>query len=136
MDRYNINDFQYKYKMKTRFIDMDAFQHINNAIYASYIETARVELFRNWGIVDSNAGKSIIMASLKIDYIKQLTHPSEIIIGQRISRIGKTSFDIESAIFDSCNDVVCFSIVVAVCFDFISQLPVDVYKSIVRDYEK
>ena len=122
--------------MKTRFIDMDAFQHINNAVYASYIESARVQMFRRWGIAGANQGNSIIMASLTIDYIKQLKHPATITIGQRVSRIGKTSFDIQSVIFNENNEAVCKSLVVAVCFDFDSQKPIEVYSSIKEDYEE
>lgn len=134
-NKYNINDFNFHYKIETRWKDLDAFQHINNAVYATYIESARVDLFKRWGIPGTNTGKSIIMASLKISYLKQLKHPSSLVIGQRVSRLGKTSFDIESIIFDEEQNPVCHAIVVAVCFDFDSQKSVDVYESIISDYE-
>ena len=134
-NKYNINDFNFHYKIETRWKDLDAFQHINNAVYATYIESARVDLFKRWGIPGTNTGKSIIMASLKISYLKQLKHPSLLVIGQRVSRLGKTSFDIESIIFDEEQNPVCHAIVVAVCFDFDSQKSVDVYESIISDYE-
>ena len=134
-NKYNINDFNFHYKIETRWKDLDAFQHINNAVYATYIESARVDLFKRWGIPGTNTGKSIIMASLKINYLKQLKHPSYLVIGQRVSRLGKTSFDIESIIFDEEQNPVCHAIVVAVCFDFDSQKSIDVYESIISDYE-
>ena len=134
-NKYNINDFNFHYKIETRWKDLDAFQHINNAVYATYFETARVDLFKRWGIPGTNTGQSIIMASLKINYLKQLKHPSSLVIGQKVSRLGKTSFDIESIIFDEEQNPVCHAIVVAVCFDFDSQKSVDVYESIISDYE-
>ena len=133
---YKITDFDFTYKLDTRWKDLDAFQHVNNAIYATYIESARVDLFKRWGIPGNNSGKSIIMASLKIDYIRQLKHPTKITIGQRVSRIGKTSFDIESVVFNENNEPVCHSLVIAVCFDFNHQIPVDVYDPIKEDYGK
>ena len=133
---YKIYDFKFIYSLDTRWRDLDAFQHVNNAVYANYIESARVDLFKRWGIPGSNKGKSIIMASLKIDYLAQLKHPSSLDIGQRVSRVGSTSFDIESVIFDESSSPVCHAVVVAVCFDFDSQSPVPVYSSIVKDYEK
>ena len=36
---YNINDFKFHYNIETRWKDLDAFQHINNAVYATYIES-------------------------------------------------------------------------------------------------
>ena len=133
---YKIKDFKFHYKIETRWKDLDAFQHINNAVYATYIESARVDLFNRWSIAGTNSGQSIIMASLKIDYLKQLKHPSALLIGQRVSRLGKTSFDIESVIFNEEQNPVCHAIVVAVCFDFDSQKPVEVYESITKDYEE
>ena len=134
-NKLSLQDFTFKHSIKTRWRDLDAFQHINNAVYATYIESARVDLFKRWGIPGTNTGKSIIMASLKINYLKQLKHPSSLVIGQRVSRLGKTSFDIESIIFDEEQNPVCHAVVVAVCFDFDSQKSVDVYESIISDYE-
>ena len=131
-----IEDFPFHHKIKTRWRDLDAFQHVNNAEFATYIECARVDLFKRWGILGSNTGKSIIMASLKIDYLAQLKHPTSMVIGQRISRIGGTSFDIESVIFDEQSNPICAGLVVAVCYDFDNQSPVPVYESIKNDYGK
>ena len=133
---YKISDFTFTYKLDTRWKDLDAFQHINNAVYATYIESARVDLFKRWGIQGNNSGKSIIMASLKIDYLAQLKHPTSMVIGQRISRIGSTSFDIESVVFDKQGKPICAGLVVAVCYDFENQSPVSVYESIKNDYGK
>jgi len=135
-NNYKINDFAFTFTLDTRWRDLDAFQHVNNAEYATYIESARVDLFERWGIPGSNTGKSIIMASLKIDYLAQLKHPTSMTIGQRVSRVGSTSFDIESVIFDASASPVCHAVVVAVCFDFNKQIAVPVYPSIVKDYEK
>ena len=133
---YKISDFTFTYKLDTRWKDLDAFQHINNAVYATYIESARVDLFKRWGILGNNSGKSIIMASLKIDYLAQLKHPTSMVIGQRISRIGGTSFDIESVLFNDNEKPVCVALVVAVCFDFDIQRPVDVYEEIKNDFNR
>ena len=133
---YNIDDYKLRHELETRFRDLDAFGHVNNAVYASYIESARVGLLNNWNIPRNNHGKSIIMASLKIDYHSQLEHPSKLILGQKIVRLGSTSFDIETVIFDSVDHrVICSALVVVVCFDFDSQSPVEVYDSIKQAYE-
>ena len=125
-----------RYKLDTRWRDLDAFQHVNNAVYATYIESARVDLFKRWGVEGTNQGKSIIMASLKINYLAQLKHPSSLVIGQRVSRVGSTSFHIESIIFDEDEKPICFALVVAVCFDFDNQKPVEVYDSIKDDFNR
>ena len=73
-----ITDFYFTHKLRTRWRDCDAFRHINNATYLSYIEDARLEFMRRWGITQD--GKSVIVASVKIDYYKQVVHPTELII--------------------------------------------------------
>ena len=135
-NNYKLSDYIMRYKLDTRWRDLDAFQHVNNAVYATYIESARVDLFKRWGIEGTNQGKSIIMASLKINYLAQLKHPSSLVIGQRVSRVGSTSFDIESIIFDEDENPICFALVVAVCFDFDNQKPVEVYDSIKDDFNR
>ena len=133
---YKLSDYSLKYELETRWRDLDAFQHVNNAEYATYIESARVDLFKRWGIEGSNKGKSIIMASLKIDYLAQLKHPTPLIIGQKVSRVGSTSFDIESVIFNQDEKPICVALVVAVCFDFDRQRPLGVYDSIKDDFNR
>ena len=39
-------DYPFHHKTKTRWKDLDAFQHINNAVFLSYFEDARVGLFK------------------------------------------------------------------------------------------
>ena len=76
---HTLNDFPIHYEINTRWKDMDSFGHINNAVYLTYIENARVNLFNRWNI--AHPEKSIILASIKIDFIKEIKHPTSLIIG-------------------------------------------------------
>ena len=130
-----ISDFTFQHNLKTRWRDADAFRHINNAIYLSYIEDARLELMKRWGITQD--GKSVIVASVKIDYYKQVVHPTKLIIGQRVSRLGNKSFDINSIVFNrDTNEAVCESTITIVCFDFSANMTVPVYNQVKEDYNK
>ena len=130
-----ITNFKFQHNLKTRWRDSDAFRHINNATYLSYIEDARLELMRRWGITQD--GNSVIVASVKIDYYKQVVHPTELVIGQKVSRLGNKSFDITSIVFNrDTNEPVCESVITIVCFDFSANKTVSVYKKIIDDYEK
>ena len=130
-----ITDFKFQHHLKTRWRDLDTFRHINNAIYLSYIEDARLELLRRWEITQD--GKSVIVASIKIDYHKQVIHPTNLIIGQRVSRIGNKSFDITSVVFnDDTKESICKSIITIVCFDFSLNQTIQVYDTIKGDYNQ
>ena len=75
------------------------------------------------------------IASIKIDYISQIKHPSKLIIGSKISRIGNSSFDIQSAIFiDGLKKPAALSLVICVCYDYENGKSVIVYDEIRNDF--
>ena len=127
-----LSDFPFQHRLKTRWRDLDAFNHVNNATFLSYIEDARIVFFKRWGI--NFKEKSLIVAAVKIDYINQLSHPSNIIVGQKVSRIGSKSFDIQSALFKN-KMLICCSVITSVCYDFINNKTVPVYQEIKADHK-
>ena len=130
-----LEHFPFTHSIKTRWKDIDAFRHVNNATFLTYIEDARILFFKRWGI--NLKEKSLIVASVKIDYINQLTHPSNIIIGQKVSRLGTKSFDIQSAIFLELNlKLICSSIITSVCYDFVNNKSVLIFNEIKKDFNK
>ena len=130
---YKLEDYKFQHTLQTRWKDLDAFRHINNAVFLSYIEDARIILLKRWKI--NYDKKSLIVASVKIDYLKQVNHPSSLAIGQRVSRLGTKSFDIESAIFvKGDKEPSCISTITSVAFDFKLNKTVKVYKEIIDDY--
>ena len=129
-----LQDFPFTHKLKTRWRDLDAFKHVNNATFLSYIEDARTLFFKRWKT--NFKEKSLIVASVKIDYISQVKHPSSLIIGQKISRLGTKSFDVSSVIFsEKTKEVVCISTVTSVCFNFILNQSVPVFDDIKKDFK-
>ena len=73
---------------------------------------------------------------MTINYLHQLKHPSDIIIGLKINKVGNTSFNVESYVFDKkdIDSPIATSEVVVVCFDFDNQKPVPVFDQILKDY--
>ena len=132
----NLTNFPFHVNIQTRWRDLDAFGHVNNAVFATYIETARGTLFKRWSLPFDGTGKSLIVASMTINYLKQLKHPSNVIVGLKINKVGNTSFNIESYIFDEkdTQNPIATSNVVIVCFDFDNQKPVPVFSQILKDY--
>jgi len=134
MGMQSIADYSQHYELKTRWKDIDSFGHVNNAIFLTYIEDARIMYFKRWNVTEKK--RSLIVASIKIDYLRQIVHPSDLIVGQKISRIGNSSFDIQSAIFLH-NDPkpAANSVVSCVCFDYQQNKSVPVYDEIIADFQ-
>ena len=128
-----ITDYPHHYELKTRWRDIDSFGHVNNAVFLTYIEDARILFFRRWKITEMK--KSLIVASIKIDYLQQIDHPSDLIVGQKISRIGNSSFDIQSSLFIKGQPKpAARSVVISVCFDYEQNKSVPVYDEITADF--
>lgn len=57
----------YTVNIDVRFRDIDALGHVNNAVYATYIEQARTRYFRD--VLDMDVSQSSnVLASLSIDF--------------------------------------------------------------------
>jgi len=126
-----LEDFSFQHSIGTRFRDVDAFKHVNNAVFLSYFEDARKSFFERWKI--NLEERSLIVASIKIDYFQQLRHPSTLIIGQKVSRLGSKSFDILSVLF--VNGIkISSATTTIVCYDFQSNKAIPLFKEIKQDF--
>jgi len=73
-----------------RFRDCDAMGHVNNAVYSTYLEQARIDIMGGLG--------EMILARVEIDFRAELRAGEEIEIRSRCSRVGTKSFDLEHQI--------------------------------------
>lgn len=100
-DIYKKDDFDFFSTVHSLWRDMDSLGHINHTSYLTYMETVRMN-YRNHLAIEENRRDSqigYILASLKIDYISQVRHPAKFEIGERICRVGTSSFDTITAAF-------------------------------------
>lgn len=74
--------------------DMDAMQHVNNAVYLRWSETARIAYFERMGFLSSMKDDGIgpILARHTIDYRRPVTYPDRVRVETGVSRIGGSSF--------------------------------------------
>ena len=129
-------DFIFIKNVDSRWRDMDAIGHINNATYLTYFETARVDFLKQLGfdLLKRDVDNSVILASMKVDYIKQSVHPSTYNIGCRITRLGNKSFDLFSAIFveQELNPIV-FGVFTLVAFNYKTQKTIPLNEDIISN---
>jgi acyl-CoA thioester hydrolase len=89
----NLADYKYKTLIPIRFSDMDAFGHVNNAVYLTYFEIARSNYWRE--IAQWNWDETgIILGRSEINYLKPITRHDQIACYVRTTRIGNSSFDV------------------------------------------
>jgi acyl-CoA thioester hydrolase len=88
-----LTDYKYKTDIPIRFSDIDAFGHVNNAVYLTYFEIARSNYWKE--IIHWDWSRSgIILGRSEINYLKPITINDEIVCYVRTIRIGNSSFDV------------------------------------------
>ncbi|MGK6352747.1 acyl-CoA thioesterase [Parapedobacter sp. DT-150] len=122
----NLASFNYATPVEIRFADMDAFGHVNNAVYLTYFEVARSHYWReviqwDWKSV------GIIIARAEVDYLRQLTVRDTAKAYVRTSRVGNASFDVVYALVtvakDGTETLTARGMTVCVAFDYATQKP-------------
>lgn len=114
--------------------------HINNVIYLRYIECGRLDyLSRVIGIrFEQPLEQGIILADIKLSYLRQVHHPANLEVATRVSRIGNTSLDLCAIIFDEDGIAVVKSRAVCVWFDYAKNHKLSVPQTVrdsVSNYE-
>jgi acyl-CoA thioester hydrolase len=77
--------------------DQDSFGHVNNTVYVRWFESARIAYFEHMQIGSATVptGLGPILASMTCHYRRPVTYPDWVQVGARITRIGRSSFDME-----------------------------------------
>jgi acyl-CoA thioester hydrolase len=71
-----------------RWSDMDAFGHVNNAMYFTYFEQVRVDWLRTMAV-----GHELVLANVSCTFFKPLTFPADIEVALYAGRAGRSSLD-------------------------------------------
>lgn len=133
-----------------RFRDLDLFGHVNNAVYLTYLEEARIAFFVSKGLRPT--GKltpSTILAHVDIDYRKPAHLGDVLNVGVQVSKLGNSSITLayritrnmgsgngDGAAAADGDELLAEANSVQVCFDFDSKRPVPIpakWRSLLRD---
>ncbi len=115
------------YQPEIRFVDMDAMGHINNAIYFTYLEQARIDYFRtlraeHWDWIE----EGVVVAKNELNYQVPIFFGDQVWIETNCSHVGNKSLTLTSRIFKRKEDerVLCaIGHCVLVCFNHKTQTP-------------
>ena len=80
--------------------DMDAFQHVNNAVYFRYFEDVRMAFFARSGVTAhmEQTGIGPILASTRAEFRAPLTFPDRVRIGAAIVELREKRFTMAFAV--------------------------------------
>ncbi|NUM49262.1 MAG: acyl-CoA thioesterase [Anaerolineales bacterium] len=99
MKNLKLQDFPLKTFDKIRYADTDRQGHVNNANFSSFLETGRVEVLYNPNDPVLREGASFVIASLKLEFLNEITWPGEVHIGTGVLKIGNSSLTLFQRLF-------------------------------------
>jgi acyl-CoA thioester hydrolase len=100
------------------FRDVDAADHVNNAVYLTYLETARIRYLIEVLAAEFAYQVSLILAHITVDFRSPARFPETLEIGTRVSRVGTKSFDMEHEIRGGDGRLVLEASSVLVAYDY------------------
>jgi acyl-CoA thioester hydrolase len=93
--------------------DQDAFGHVNNIMYFRWFESARIAYLERIGLGDKHAGALAsgenvgpILAAIGCNYRRQIKYPDTVIVGARITRIGRSSLTMSHVVWSNIHQAI------------------------------
>lgn len=99
LKRMSLDDFPFISYDKIRYCDTDRQQHVNNAIFSTFVETGRVELFFNPEDPMVEEGCSFVIANMQLDLLKEIKWPGIVEIGTGVIKIGNSSMHLVQCVY-------------------------------------
>ncbi|MGH6989006.1 MAG: acyl-CoA thioesterase [Stellaceae bacterium] len=84
---------------KLRLGDTDRQGHVNNAVFATFAETGRIEFMRDDMLALDRGDLGFVVARVEIDFRSELHWPGKVEIGTRLVAVGRTSWRMEHGMF-------------------------------------
>lgn len=93
-------DYPYLREITTRWMDNDAYGHVNNVVYYSFFDTAVNGWLIEHGALDVAAGPVVgFVVETGCHYFAPLAYPQAVAAGVRVAHIGRSSVRYEIALF-------------------------------------
>jgi acyl-CoA thioester hydrolase len=88
-----MDGFPFTCPIQVRYSDVDAMNHVNNATTVSYLEVARVTLWRErLGFAGSARDLPIILARVVVDFRSPIALEDTVSVGVAVKHLGRSSF--------------------------------------------
>jgi acyl-CoA thioester hydrolase len=87
--------FRFSFPIQVRFRDLDLLGHVNNAVYLTYFESARIAYWMRVTRRGDLKDLAMILARVEVDFRSPAAYGETLDIGVRCSALGRSSFTLE-----------------------------------------
>jgi acyl-CoA thioester hydrolase len=94
-------DYPVQTSDKIRYADTDRQGHVNNAVFATFLETGRVEILYDPAQPLTDVDSEFVIAKLVLNFKSDIRWPGTIRIGTRIASVGRSSVTLEQGLFQN-----------------------------------
>ena len=124
--QYTPDYFPHWTEVSVRFNDMDSLFHVNNALFNSYFEEARIQVLQEipeW-IEDLERKRSFVLRKSTIEYLAPILYPDTLRIGSGLLRVDAARVYALQAVYSSNTNRLCSTAeTMGVWFDLQAQRP-------------
>ncbi len=82
----------FRTELAVRWRDLDAFNHVNNAMYLRYLEEARLRWLMSLAGPWMDDSVAPVVASALVNFKRPIAWPEDVVVELHVDRIGNTSF--------------------------------------------
>lgn len=97
-DGISLTDFPVWTSDTIRYGDTDRLGHVNNAVFATFLETGRVGILHDPATPLFEPGSAFVIARLLVEFKSEITWPGTVDIGTRVKAVGRSSITLEQAL--------------------------------------
>ena len=98
-------EYRHFYPIATRWMDNDAYGHVNNVVYYSYFDTVVNEYLIRAGALDIERSAVVgLVVETQCNYFSELAFPQLVTAGLRVARAGTSSVRYEIGLFGGEDD--------------------------------
>jgi len=99
------SDYRYFHPITTRWMDNDAYGHVNNVVYYSWFDTVVNQFLIANGVLDVERSPVIgLVIETSCNYFASVAFPDKVSAGLRVARLGNSSVRYEVGIFRNDED--------------------------------
>lgn len=98
-------DFRFFTEHVTRWMDNDAYGHLNNAVHYSLFDTTVNRWLHEYGIARPEVPCLGLVVQSGCDYFSELRFPEPVLTGLKVARIGRSSVRYELGLFGGDADL-------------------------------
>ena len=148
VQKLRIADYPARVETTVRFRDLDPFMHLNNGVYLSLFEEARITYINLVSFAQDHIEQDGILQSMMrlfpttlvrayVEYRRQAFLHQKITVGARVSRIKKSFIDFEYGVFDSASeDLLGFGETTLLYINLESFKPIRIPEQVVHEIER